>query len=119
MITVTKTFRFEAAHFLPDYSGACKNVHGHGFKLQVTVSGILDKEVYPSMVCDFKDIKKIVKEHVIDKLDHSMLNDVLEYPTAENMICWIELQLVPYFGDHLVRIRLYETEDSYAEWSKG
>jgi 6-pyruvoyltetrahydropterin/6-carboxytetrahydropterin synthase len=70
------------------------------------------------MVIDFKEMKKIVKEEVIDLLDHKYLNDVIEIPTAENMVRFIVEKLKKPFGPHLVRVRVYETPDSYAEWKK-
>jgi len=124
MITITKQFRFEAAHTLPNHSGSCKNLHGHSYLLEVEIGGVVNKdEKSPSygMIMDFGDLKKIVKEKIIDKLDHTNLNDLGIYPTAENLVGWIYFMLKEW-AEHewvnLVRIRLYETVDSYAEWRK-
>ena len=120
MITVTKRFKFEAAHFLPGYEGDCCRVHGHSYKLEVTVTrNPLDND----MVIDFKILSQIVKDHIIKRWDHYMLNDLQEFkeerPTAENMVVIVYAILLEELpkGIGLTSIRLWETEDSYAEWS--
>lgn len=128
MLTVTKIFEFEAAHFLPEYEGKCHNLHGHTYKLEITLSGspvniskannnkhYLDEG---HMVCDFGDIKRIVNTSVIDSLDHSELNEFVSIPTAENLVHWIKDRLFVHFGSKLYSIRLWETSTSYAEWRK-
>lgn len=120
MITVTKNFRFEACHFLPSYVGACHNLHGHSYKLSVTVTGDIQKEGEKrGMIVDFKDLKKIVKEQVIDALDHSMLNETYENPTAEIMVEDIGRTIYSHLPKNvsLVSVKLWETEDSYAEYT--
>lgn len=119
-VSVTKRFTFEASHNLIDYDGPCSNLHGHSYKLYVTVSGYVDtvsKNVTDCMVIDFKDIKSIVKREVVDKLDHTYLNEVFTQPTAEVMAVLIFEMLKNAFPKDctLEKIRLYETEDSYAE----
>lgn len=119
-VSVTKRFTFEASHNLIDYDGPCSNLHGHSYKLYVTVSGYVDtvsKNVTDCMVIDFKDIKSIVKREVVDKLDHTYLNEVFTQPTAEVMAVLIFETLENAFPKDctLEKIRLYETEDSYAE----
>jgi len=118
MITVTKRFTFEAAHRLAAYKGPCAKMHGHSYKLYITVSG--PTQVHADMVIDFKDLKTIVDKYIIDKLDHNMLNEIIPMKTtAENMVIWIGDMIEKHLpvGIILQRIRLYETEDSYAEWS--
>lgn len=88
---VTKEFSFDAAHFVPDYYGKCERMHGHTYKLQVTVEGDVGKN---GMTIDFVILKKMVKEKVLDKLDHQVLNDIIEVATAENVVIWIWNQLV-------------------------
>ncbi|MBT6068431.1 6-carboxytetrahydropterin synthase QueD [Candidatus Peregrinibacteria bacterium] len=90
---VSKEFDFEAAHFLPHYHGKCERLHGHSYKLIVTVEGDIEPE--SGMVIDFVILKKIVKERIIEKLDHYLLNDLMENPTAENTIVWMWEQLSP------------------------
>jgi len=116
MITVTKVFEFEAAHHLPNYDGKCSKIHGHSYKLEVEV-GRKNKSTYPTMILDFSVLKKIVKEKIIDRLDHSYLNDIFEYPTAEAMVNWIRTELA-HTELFVERIRLWETSTSYAEWRR-
>lgn len=76
MIRITKIFNFETAHVLYNYDGKCKNMHGHSYKLFVTVKGnpINDLDHHKNgMVVDFGDIKKIVKEEIVDIWDHAVL----------------------------------------------
>ena len=80
MIRITKIFTFETAHVLYNYDGKCKNMHGHSYKLFVTVKGtpINDiNNVKNGMVVDFGDIKKIVKEEIVDVWDHAVLLNAL------------------------------------------
>jgi 6-pyruvoyltetrahydropterin/6-carboxytetrahydropterin synthase len=112
-LSVTKRFTFEAAHHLPNYEGKCKNLHGHSYILEVTVSGSIDSN--SGMVVDFSKLKKIIQEKIIDKYDHAYINDFLSLPTAENMIKDI-ISRIGYIGVNLKKIKLYETEDSWAEW---
>ena len=140
-IRVTKQFNFESAHALWNYDGKCKNIHGHTYKLFVTVIGepIKDSSSHKlGMVIDFGDLKKIVKSQIVDVFDHAViLNKKAPYknfinvpemferfittdyqPTCENMVV--------HFADivkkhlpadvKLFSVRLYETETSYAEW---
>lgn len=124
MYTVTKIFEFAYAHYLPGYEGKCKLMHGHTGILEIEVSGpqtISDRdfaEVYDGMIIDFSDLKKIITDSIISKLDHSLINDILAIPTAENIVDWIVGKLHPIFLEHLERVRLYETPSSYAEWRK-
>ena len=109
-IRITKQFNFETGHALYGYDGKCKNVHGHSYKLSVTVIGrpITDtNNVKYGMVIDFGDLKKIVKEQIVDVFDHATVfnkntphielanelqsrgHDVIlvDYqPTSENMV---------------------------------
>lgn len=123
VITVTKEFTFDAAHYLPGYDGPCANMHGHTYKLQVTLAkqaNILND----GMVFDFVDLKRIVKDWIIDEVDHQLLNTVLDYrPTAENMVAdfydRIEAALLMsnnhVEGVCVVKVRLWETPTSFAE----
>ena len=110
-LTVSKTFRFEAAHSLPNYEGDCANLHGHSYVLEVCVKGEVDKNGF---VMDFKTLKTIVQEKVIDLLDHTFLNNIFKVPTAENMVVWIVRKLQQDLLIH--RVKLWETADSYCEW---
>ena len=119
-ITVVKEFTFDAAHYLPNHPGKCKNTHGHTYRLQVGYKGDINPDT--GMVIDFSDIKKLVKEEIVDKLDHQFLNQLSStdgFPshlsTAENMVIWIVNKLI-YTPGKLCFVRLYETPTSYAEW---
>lgn len=118
--TVTKIFEFEAGHHLPHYDGACHNVHGHSYKLEVTVGGSL-KEVGPKqgMIMDFKDLKQLVEDKVISKYDHSDLNKFFSNPTAEIIVSKIASDILAELPKdvYLFSCKLWETSTSYAEWS--
>ena len=141
-IRITKSFSFETGHALYGYDGLCKNVHGHSYKLDVTVMGtpINDpNHVKYGMVIDFKDLKKMVKEEIVDVFDHATVFNqntphvalaktleesghkvlLVDYqPTSEEMIidfaAKIQARLPEYITLH--HLRLQETATSYAEW---
>ncbi|MCZ8229016.1 6-carboxytetrahydropterin synthase [Flavobacterium sp.] len=141
-IRITKKFSFETGHALYGYDGKCKNVHGHSYKLSVTVIGcpIIDRSnVKLGMVIDFTDLKKIVKEEVVDQFDHATvfnqttphvelakeLKDrghhviLVDYqPTSENMIVDFAERIKSRLpeGINLFSLKLQETESSFAEW---
>ena len=122
MVNVTKLFEFEACHHLPHYDGACHNIHGHSYKLEVTVSGQVSKnENDPKcgMIIDFKDLKAIVKSVAVDKYDHSNLNEFFPNPTAEIMVKQIAVDIMSKLpqGVYLMSCKLWETSTSYAEWN--
>ena len=118
---VCKMFRFDAAHYLPNYEGKCKNLHGHTWTLEVEVSSdkLIQLGSEAGMVVDFGKLKEAVNREVISELDHTLLNDTIENPTCENLLEWIWKALFPWSihegGVVLERLRLYETPDSFAE----
>jgi len=141
-IRITKQFTFETGHALYGYDGKCKNVHGHSYKLSVTVIGtpITDRDnVKFGMVIDFSDLKKIVKEEIVDQFDHAtVFNEttphielaselknrghhviLVDYqPTSENMVIDFAERIknrLPY-NINLFSLKLQETESSFAEW---
>lgn len=121
MITVTKIFMFEASHHLPHYEGACHNLHGHSYKLEVTVGGDVKTNTSNpkcGMIIDFKDLKEIVKEVAVDKYDHAYLNDFFPNPTAEIMVQQIAEDIMDRLSAdlYLVSCKLWETTTSYAEY---
>lgn len=133
MLSITKIFSFESAHSISDYEGACSNLHGHSYVLHVTVSG---EEFEKDMLLDFKALKKIVKEEIIEKLDHTLVlknteNHKRDFqqmwqkifwmehePTAERMLLWMKDRIVPKLPSHvkLESLTLYETSTCYACW---
>ena len=83
-VNISRNFGFEAAHFIPDHKGACKNLHGHSYTGAVTISSeSLDAM---GMVMDYGDLKVIIKELIEDPCDHAMLNGLYVIPTAEIMV---------------------------------
>lgn len=102
---LSKEFKFHSAHFLPSYHGKCENLHGHTYKLRVTIEGQPDEE---GMIKDFVEVKKIVQEKVIDKVDHFNLNEIIKNPSAENIAVWIWQQLKEDLN--LFEIQVWETE---------
>ncbi|MFZ9075003.1 MAG: 6-pyruvoyl trahydropterin synthase family protein [Flavobacteriaceae bacterium] len=142
LIRITKEFKFETGHALYGYDGLCRNVHGHSYKLSVTVIGtpIKDSEnVKFGMVMDFSDLKEIVNETIVKPFDHATvlnvnsphkeLADVMEQrghkiqrvnyqPTSERMIIDFAEKIKTQLPNHLSlhHLKLRETESSYAEW---
>lgn len=141
VIRVTKKFTFEMAHALLGYDGLCKYVHGHSYGLSVTVTGTpIDDEKSPKlgMVIDFGDLKKIVRETVVNVFDHALvLNSktprdgfkanqelfdkliFVEYqPTSEKMVADFANRINERLpaGNKLFSVCLRETATSYAEW---
>jgi 6-pyruvoyltetrahydropterin/6-carboxytetrahydropterin synthase len=107
-----KEFEFDAAHNLIHYHGKCERLHGHTYKLIVKLEGIPDNE---GMIYDFVELKNIVKEKVVDRFDHSYLNDIIPQPTAENIsiFVWKELEvLLKRDNCKLYEIEVWETKTS-------
>ena len=69
MITVTKTVKFDAAHVLTDHQGLCRNLHGHTYRVDVSVA----QEADGDMVVDFKELKKVANEVICDRFDHAFI----------------------------------------------
>ena len=110
---LTKSFVFDSAHNLIHYKGKCEKLHGHTYKLDVTVKGTTDSE---DMVLDFVDFKKIVKENVINILDHNYLNDILKQPSTENLALWIWNKLFDKLKSdnyQLHEVKVWETSNSF------
>lgn len=109
---IAKDFYFEAGHSIPGHA-KCGDKHGHSYRVRVMCEGEVQEN---GMVIDFGDIKNIVNEKVISKLDHKYLNDIigLENPTSENLCVWISRELVTELVG-LSTIRVWETKDSYVE----
>ncbi len=112
---IKKEFNFEAAHQLFWHKGKCSQCHGHSYKLFVTLEGELNKN---GIVVDFGDLKDIVNKEIIEKYDHSWLNDYFENPTCELMVKkFLEIlnnTKLSSIGRKII-VRLYETATSYAE----
>ncbi|MFN4299877.1 MAG: 6-pyruvoyl trahydropterin synthase family protein [Thermaurantimonas sp.] len=139
-IALHRRFYFEAAHFLPDYPGYCRNIHGHSYVLEIGVSGkIQTSGPERGMIIDLKRLKAVVQTSVIDVLDHALIIEKSEFsngysiptdmkvlvlhetPTVENMLKWIITRLIEYLpeGIRLEFCKLHETRDSWVEWRAG
>ena len=141
VIRVTKEFSFEMAHVLQNYDGPCRNIHGHSYRLFVTLAGSpVTEKGHPKngMVIDFSDIRKIVGKEIVDHFDHSValssdfeeakLNALKEMfenirilgyqPTCENLVADFAARISAKLpgGVRLYSLKLYETATSYAEW---
>ena len=141
IIKITKQFSFEMAHALRNYDGLCRNIHGHSYKMDITLAGQpLHDESSPKngMVMDFGDLKRLVNEEVISLLDHALvlnaktdaqLVEVLKQnyekivivdfqPTTENLLNFIAGKIQSRLPKDvkLSCVRLRETDTSYAEW---
>ncbi len=118
---LTKVFRFEAAHQLVYHGGKCARPHGHSYRLEVTLRGPVKDTPGRSdhgMVMDFGDLAQLVREAVLERLDHTDLNQVTGvYTTAENLAHWIWDALVDAGlpEELLYRVRLWETENGFVE----
>ena len=111
---ITKEFTFDAAHYLALYKGKCEKMHGHTYKMHVTVKGEVKKD---GMVYDFVELKKLVRTKIIDHLDHAVLNDVINNPSAENICIWVWDQLSDTFkGVDLHEVKVWETPTSFATY---
>ena len=141
-IRLTREFAFESAHALEGYDGKCREIHGHSYRLLVTVAGSpSEREDDPKrgMVMDFGELKRIVGQEIVERLDHSFVmrrtpgsermvealkgefrNVILVdwQPTCENMLCDFArcLRAALPHGVRLHSLRLHETALSYAEW---
>lgn len=107
-----KEFEFDAAHNLIHYHGKCERLHGHTYKLVVKLEGEPDKE---GMVYDFVELKRVVRERIIDKLDHAYINEIISQPTAENIavFVWNELKdILKRDNSRLYEVEVWETKTS-------
>lgn len=141
IIRLTKEFSFEAAHALGGYDGPCREIHGHSYRLFVTIKGrpsCNENDPKQGMVMDFGVLKKIVGEEIISRFDHALvlrttadeelrkvlasqfdnLVEVDYQPTCENMLDDFARRIASRLpeGVTLHSLRLHETASSYAEW---
>jgi len=142
VIRLTKEFTFESAHALDGYDGACRELHGHSYRLLVTVRGVPASDgsgPKQGMVLDFGLLKRVVGEEIVERLDHALVlrrtpaNEALaramegrferirltDYqPTCENMLADFAARIIRRLpgGVELFSLRLHETATSYAEW---
>lgn len=118
-VEVTKEMTFDSCHNLLNYKGACSRLHGHTYKLHVTVKGIVDSR---GIVIDFKELKSLVSTHVVEFLDHQYLNANMQFnTTAENMVMFFYDLLKLHIKNlddnvYLVEVKLWETPTSFATY---
>ena len=140
MIRITKAFKFEMAHALYGYDGLCKNIHGHSYRLWVTIRGEIKNEKghkKDGMVMDFDVMKKIIKPKIIEKSDHSLVLNVNSphaeidlsafekvfylpfQPTSENLVNDFAKLIKSNLPENveLLKVVLSETATSFAEWN--
>lgn len=131
---IAKDFKWEMSHRLPFHEGPCRNIHGHTYKVRIEITGELNEQ---SMVLDYYDVERIVRP-LIQRLDHSFLCDendktmlgflkeegfkynvMKKHTTAENILELFFGELEPKFqlykNVEKLKIRIYETDDVYAE----
>ena len=137
MITVTKTVRFDAAHILTNHQGLCRNLHGHTYRIDVSVCRRGESAEADDMVIDFKDLKRVIEELVVSRFDHAFMYN--ETSAAESEIAAVLARhgmravalpfrstaenLARYFYETLARridavssVKVWETPDSCAEY---
>lgn len=123
IVEVTKELTFDSCHQLKEYLGACARLHGHTYKLQVTIEGELD---YKGMVIDFKELNKYLKEELVSDLDHYNLNEKFFFnTTAENMVVYFFELISKYITTisntvnrylAVKEVKLWETPTSFASY---
>lgn len=124
MLSIKAEFEFDAAHFLPNHKGLCHNLHGHHYFLTVEIQGQIISDPARSdygMIMDFGDLKKIVKEAIIDVCDHNCLNNLYDNPTAEKMIedfSFILMNRIDEENRQLIKLELYETPKACSIWRR-
>lgn len=110
---ICKIFTIDAAHFLPNHGGKCKNLHGHTYRIEIELEGQISNET--GMIVDFGDLKEKVSP-LLNRLDHKLLNDVISLPTAEYMCHYLLAHLEKTgIPAKVSRVRVWETPTSYAE----
>lgn len=143
-IEITRRLEFDAGHRIPNHAGHCRHIHGHRYKLEITVRGNIiatEGAEDEGMLIDFGLIKKIGSDLVVDKLDHAFIvsksdNELInflstikghktvvlnEVPTVENIAEYIFQVLAPEIKKqyknklHLTNVRLYETPNCWAD----
>ncbi len=115
MMKLGVTAYFSAAHSLPRYPGKCRNLHGHTYKVEITVEG--EKKPDTECVADFSELKAVLEE-VLELLDHKYLNDIIGYPTSENIALFLRRELenrlnTRGLGVTLCAIKLWEGRDKW------
>jgi 6-pyruvoyltetrahydropterin/6-carboxytetrahydropterin synthase len=118
-VLLRKSFTFEAAHVLPNHPGKCSRLHGHSYRLDVTLEGPLQADgPAAGMIEDFEVVTRVVKAAVIAELDHRSLNELIENPTAEEIVRWVWGRLAAELP-LLTELTLWETRKACVVLRKG
>ena len=124
MYSVTILKSFAAAHFLRNYRGSCENLHGHNWKVEVVCAGPeLDGA---GLLIDYRELKRATQT-LVDRLDHTLLNDLEPFkekwnPSSEYIARYIYEELKQALSPGAValkKIRVWETDSSFAEYWEG
>lgn len=113
-----RDFEFDAAHNLTEYHGKCERLHGHTYRMTIEIDGSPGDD---GLIIDFAEVKRIVNDEVISRLDHAYINDFMPQPSAENIARWAFERLDPLLrGERhrLESVRIYETPRSSALFSR-
>ncbi len=120
MFEISADYSFAAGHALRGYKGKCENVHGHNYRVEVTISG--EKLEPNGLLMDFVDLRAAIKS-VAERLDHRYLNDLAPFdtlnPSAENLAQYFCEQLQTRLGNHALRVaqvRVWETDTTSATY---
>lgn len=138
MFKIAKEFSFEMAHMIDGHDGKCQNLHGHSYKLQIVVAGdLIQSGAKKDMVMDYSDLKKIVKDEIITKLDHAFMFDATNARESKLAKTLQEMQLKTYalntrttaeaiakhiyhtlkqVGLKVDKVKIWETGSSYCEY---
>lgn len=122
-IRIKRIFTFDSAHYLPGHYGKCAGMHGHTYKLEVTVARndrqLIVNGSSEGMVMDFTDLNRIVKEEIIDKVDHKILNEVFDFRTTSENLALHFFQVISgkleQYEVVVHKIALWETPNSCVE----
>ena len=140
-VRITKIYELEVAHALFNYDGACKNIHGHSYKLEVTLLGVPNSRPSDSkdgLIIDFKELKKIIIDEINTPFDHAVVLNNLDnrpwveslktsnqklvitdfQPTCENLCVHFASLINKRLPQQVIlsSVKLYETSTSFAEW---
>jgi 6-pyruvoyltetrahydropterin/6-carboxytetrahydropterin synthase len=114
-ISITKTFYFQAAHQLKSHRDKCANLHGHSYRLDVTVTGpLIASGSSEGMIIDFADLSAKVNEEVISKWDHHFLNDIVNFRTTTELLAIEIFNRLKKSGLPVTSVRLWEALNSFA-----
>lgn len=115
---ISKIFAFEASHILPRHPGKCSRLHGHSWKLRVTVFGPVNKD--SCFVMDYAELKAMVQP-IVDRFDHQHLNAFVRYPSSENLAIHIAHELQTKLPEGVSRyiVEVSETESTWSRWDSA